>query len=118
MPCELFIKDAQRTSCQFNLGVGPLISLSDGRMACKFHMPLQDTNGNETEKAKWDEYQNSDFNDAVDYQIRNADREGIKLDLSGVVFPVKIKFPHRECRLDFEQATFHKTVDFPRCLFF
>ena len=89
-----------------------MISLSDGRMACKFHAPLRDTSGNETAKAKWDEYQNSNFNEVVDYQIQNADREGIKSDLSGVVFPVEITFSDCECGPDFEQATFHKAAGF------
>ncbi len=110
MPCEFFIKNAQRTRCQFNIGEGSLISLSDGRRACQFHAPLQDTNGNGTEKAKWNEGGNKNFNGEVGNQIRNAGRK--KVDLSGVVFPVEIKFSDCECRPDFEQATFHKAVVF------
>ncbi len=110
MSCEFSIKNAQRTSCQFNVGRGSLTALSDRRMACRFHMPLKDTSGNETAKAKWSEDENKKFNEDVYSRVENA--RGNKLDLSGVVFPAEITFPSGEYRLDFEQAIFHKAVVF------
>lgn len=59
---------------------------------CQFHLPMEDADGHSGPKAGWDKARIKDFNDLIFAHIKEAQRDAVAADLTGVVFPGFINF--------------------------
>jgi uncharacterized protein YjbI with pentapeptide repeats len=105
----------------------------DGKLWCRFHLPMRDGQGNDSSKAIWDGSTIEAFNQATFDLIGNAKTQNTKADFQGVVFPGTISFeqftadnPLPEVSFlwaafggyaDFHKATFSGTARFDEATF-
>lgn len=76
--------------CQFDLDESRFFGFN-GKRWCKFHLPMEDENGNKSPKASWRQGEvdlfNNEINGVMDSHIANSRDSSNVFDLSGVVFP-------------------------------
>ena len=109
-------KEFGRTSacCQFlyEFHENELIDV-DGKKLCPCHAPLEDENGNPTEKESWTDDERENFYAIIHTLCRNATEKQEHLDLSGVIFPSGANFRGMEFPdVDFSYTQFNGGVDF------
>ncbi|HIJ93611.1 MAG TPA: pentapeptide repeat-containing protein [Rhodospirillaceae bacterium] len=90
--------------CQFE-GETDFFGFAD-KSWCRFHLPMEDDEGNRSEKADWGENEVTRFNASVLAFIDEARGDKKTADLTGVAFPVNVSF-----------AGFTKDKPFPRVCF-
>ena len=85
----------------------------DGKKLCPCHAPLEDENGNPTEKESWTDDERANFYAIINNFCRNATEKQEHLDLSGVIFPSGVNFRGMEFfDVDFSYTQFNGGVDF------
>ena len=85
----------------------------DGKKLCPCHAPLEDENGNPTEKESWTDDERANFYAIINNLCRNATEKQEHLDLSGVIFPSGANFRGMEFPdVDFSYTQFNGGVDF------
>ena len=91
----------------------------DGKQWCPFHAPLEDGNGNPTEKEKWENDKKWNFQQRISKFRESALEEaGERLNLRGVIFPGKAYFKGLEFpEVDFSRARLKGGADFSGATF-
>ena len=100
--------------CQFlyEFHENELIDVDDKKL-CPCHAPLEDENGNPTEKESWTDDERANFYAIINNLCRNASEKQEHLDLSGVIFPSGANFRGMEFPdVDFSYTQFNGGVDF------
>lgn len=127
MPCAFDVRRSVPSKgrvrgCQFNVHDDDLVPF-DGQSWCENHLPVQNSDGDKSEKALWDDQKCSDFNSNIIYLIRQIREETDTLDLGGVIFPGAIQFSHPSTHpfhivsVDFQHARFCASAVFVGVVF-
>ena len=117
MPCEHSHENEYgvfTAFCQFlyEFHENELIDV-DGKKFCLFHAPLEDGNGNPTEKKEWTDDRQKSFYSKIKKLCKDAIAKQEYLDLSGIVFPSGANFRGMEFPdVDFSYTQFNGGVDF------
>lgn len=78
--------------CQFNFFDETHMISSDGKIWCPFHLPLTDSNGNDTEKKVWPFHVQAQLSGLLLEYIEERRKQGKPIDLCGLVHWDRLTF--------------------------
>lgn len=119
MPCTFKLNDEDH-ACGYNIAEAELYNFN-GQQWCEFHLPMEDNNGNKSEKSEWGEEKISDFNQrifGIINHVKELEDENKIASFRGVIFPGKIGFVNNQLpNIYFIGAIFNDVISFENATF-